>query len=369
MLAIAHALAQQAVGADEGGRDAEAQALYGETLDAFVAALAEAETPELRAVIQQKIRAYLARAEQLAARLSFADIGGHAATKELLLDTLVLQRRQPLLFLGGTWSAVLLYGPPGTGKTKLAEAAASEARLPFQSFTAGNVTNMYLGESEKALKRLFSEAIAAVPCVLFIDEVDALGRARAATDDESSTRIKMELCTQMDRAKAAGLFVLGATNRPWDLDPALLRRFHRHEYIGLPDAAAREAILRARAARLVHALSDADFAALAADAEGASGQEVCDMVIEASAQVLRKAKAARYFQRDADGLLRALADRGCESCADVEGAICGECNAMRARLAGVTDHVSPEPLTLADFRPPKRATVGVELYGDWAKAR
>ena len=145
------------------------------------------------------------------------------------------------------WSGILLYGPPGTGKSFLAKAAASEINATFFSISAADIMSMYQGESEQRVKNLFLRARENKPSIIFVDEIDSLIVARGGpNENESSRRVKTEFLVQMDGVgkEQAGVLVMGATNTPWALDDALIRRFVKRIYIGLPDDAARERMLK-----------------------------------------------------------------------------------------------------------------------------
>jgi vacuolar protein-sorting-associated protein 4 len=151
----------------------------------------------------------------------------------------ILPIKFPQLFQGKRkpWRGILLYGPPGTGKSFLAKAVATEAASTFFSVASSDLVSKWLGESEKLVNNLFTMARQKRPSIVFIDEVDSLCSARGDTESESARRIKTEFLIQMDGVGADmdGILVLGATNLPWGLDKAILRRFERRVYIPLPE--------------------------------------------------------------------------------------------------------------------------------------
>ncbi|XP_077521191.1 peroxisomal ATPase PEX6-like isoform X1 [Amblyomma americanum] len=168
------------------------------------------------------------------------DVGGLADAKRTLTDTLQLPLRHPqLLEAGLKRSGVLLYGPPGTGKTLLAKAVATECALSFLSVKGPELINMYVGQSEENVRAVFARARSAAPCVIFFDELDSLAPNRGRSGDSGGVmdRVVSQLLAEMDGLnKSADVFVIGATNRPDLLDPAILRpgRFDQLLYVGIP---------------------------------------------------------------------------------------------------------------------------------------
>lgn len=176
------------------------------------------------------------------------DIAGLAVAKQTLHEAVILPNLRPDLFTGLRSPArgVLLFGPPGTGKTLLAKAVATESGFVFFSITSSSVTSKYLGEGEKLMRALFSLARERQPAVIFLDEMDALLSVRKENEHEASRRIKTEFMTQVDGAATSGadrLLIMGATNIPWEIDEAVLRRLAKRVYVPLPDAAARRALI------------------------------------------------------------------------------------------------------------------------------
>lgn len=179
--------------------------------------------------------------------VSWDDIAGLADAKRTLQEAVILPHLRPDLYRGlrSPPVGVLLYGPPGTGKTMLAKAVASESGLTFFSVSSSTLTSKWVGDSEKLVKALFEAANEHDNAAIFLDELDALLSKRGDSEHEASRRLKTQFLVCLDgisSSDARTLFI-GATNRPWDLDDALLRRLPRRILIPLPDATARRAML------------------------------------------------------------------------------------------------------------------------------
>ncbi|KAJ1430073.1 putative ATPase [Ochromonadaceae sp. CCMP2298] len=182
-------------------------------------------------------------------QIRWDDIAGLGLAKQTLQEAVILPALRPDLFTGlrAPPKGVLLFGPPGTGKTMLAKAVASESDCTFFCISASAVTSKYMGEGEKLMKTLFCAARQRQPSVLFFDEIDALLSARKEGEHEASRRIKTEFMTQVDGASTCAgdrLLVMAATNLPWAIDEAALRRLARRIYVPLPDAQTRSALLQ-----------------------------------------------------------------------------------------------------------------------------
>ena len=176
--------------------------------------------------------------------MAFTDVVSLDSAKRLLKEAVVMPLKYPQLFTGllSPWCGILLFGPPGTGKTMLAKAVASECNTTFFNISASSIVSKYRGDSEKLIRVLFELARYHEPSTVFMDEIDSIMSHRGGGDGgggehEGSRRMKTELLIQMD-GLASGLahvFVLAASNLPWDLDPALLRRLEKRVLVPLPD--------------------------------------------------------------------------------------------------------------------------------------
>jgi katanin p60 ATPase-containing subunit A1 len=199
--------------------------------------------------------------------VSWEQIAGLAQVKRLLRQNLVFLPMRPDIARGqlAPWKSVLFYGPPGTGKTFLAKAVATECRRTFFNITSATITSKWHGESEKLVASVFDLADQMAPSTVFFDEVDAVASQRGGdAEHEASRRMKAMLLTRLEGIDSASdnpaVFVLAATNFPWDLDEALLRRFQKRIYIPLPDADGRAMILNMHLADLVEDFAFRDWA-------------------------------------------------------------------------------------------------------------
>lgn len=182
------------------------------------------------------------------------DIEGLHEVKQILVENIVYPQLNPQLFSGirAPDTGILFYGPPGNGKTLLAKAVATECKCQFFSISASSLVQKHMGESEKLMKTLFAVARLQAPSVIFFDEIDSMLTKRGETEHEASRRLKTEFLVQVDGVGAGSkdhanpqVLIIGATNRPMDLDEAALRRLTKRIYITLPDEVARKgAILK-----------------------------------------------------------------------------------------------------------------------------
>lgn len=206
------------------------------------------------------------------------DVAGLDAAKEALKEAVILPARFPQLFTGKRrpWKGILLYGPPGTGKSYLAKAVATEADATFFAVSSSDLVSKWQGESERLVRSLFEMARENRPAIIFIDEIDSLCSNRSEGESDSTRRIKTEFLVQMQGVGNShdGLLVLGATNVPWELDPAMRRRFEKRIYIPLPEPHARAKMFPLNLGDTPNDLSEADFDRLADMSEGYSGSDI-----------------------------------------------------------------------------------------------
>ncbi|MBD9339892.1 MAG: ATP-dependent metallopeptidase FtsH/Yme1/Tma family protein [[Ruminococcus] lactaris] len=236
--------------------------------------------------------------------ITFNDVAGEDEAKELLTEIVdFLHNPKKYQEIGAICpKGALLVGPPGTGKTLLAKAVAGEANVPFFSMSGSEFVEMFVGMGASKVRDLFKQANEKAPCIVFIDEIDTIGKKRDNAgyggNDEREQTLN-QLLTELDGFDASkGVVILAATNRPDSLDPALLRpgRFDRRIPVELPDLKGREEILKVHAKK-VRLGDDIDFNAIARAASGASGAELANMVNEAA---LRAVRENRKFVTQAD---------------------------------------------------------------------
>ncbi len=229
--------------------------------------------------------------------IHFSDVAGEDEAKESLAEIVdYLHNPQKYTEAGASMpKGVLLVGPPGTGKTMLAKAVAGEANVPFFSISGSEFVEMFVGMGASKVRDLFKQAKEKAPCIVFIDEIDAIGQKRNSTgtggNDEREQTLN-QLLTEMDGFEGnTGVIILAATNRPESLDPALTRpgRFDRRVPVELPDLAGREAILRVHAKKIKMA-QDVDLHTIARMASGASGAELANIINEATLRAVRNGR-------------------------------------------------------------------------------
>jgi len=294
--------------------------------------------------------------------IKWDDVAGLEGAKSTLKEAVILPQKFPQLFTGERrpWVGILLYGPPGTGKSFLAKAVATEAESTFFSVSSSDLVSKWQGESERLVKQLFEMAREHSPAIIFIDEIDSLCGSRTEGENDSTRRIKTEFLVQMDGVKkggpAARVLVLGATNTPWSLDPAMRRRFEKRIYIPLPEEEARETMFRLNVGKTPNSLTDADFRQLGHRTDGYSGADISIAVRTALMEPLRVAQQAKFFRVDKDGMFLPLRDDPpCPRCpmklssdapsSSAGGAKCASCGAVRISLFDV----EPSKLKVPDI--------------------
>lgn len=224
--------------------------------------------------------------------VAWEDIAGLESAKSTFLEAIIMPLRRPDLFTGvrSPPRGVLLFGPPGTGKTLIARSIASQAKAKFFSINPSSLTSKWVGEAEKLVKTLFAVAAAHQPAIIFIDEVDSLLSKRSGNENESTLRLKNEFLIHLDGAASneeVRLLVIGATNRPQELDEAVRRRFVRRLYVPLPTKEARQKIIEKILRQVKHSLDATEINELAELTDGYSGADVDSLCRYASMAPLR----------------------------------------------------------------------------------
>jgi vacuolar protein-sorting-associated protein 4 len=216
----------------------------------------------------------------------WTDIAGLEISKQSLREAIVLPILKPQLFVGARkpWSGILLFGPPGCGKTLLAKAAATECKATFFSVSSAELLSKWLGESEKLISSLFKVARIKAPSLIFMDEIDSVATRRGeGNEGGGERRVKTQLLSEIQGIKSTHdkiMLVLGATNRPWDIDTAMLSRFEKKVYVPLPDMVARAGIFKIHTAGINSDLTDEDYVELAVRSEGYSGRDISNVCRE-----------------------------------------------------------------------------------------
>lgn len=235
--------------------------------------------------------------------VAWDDVAGLEGAKEALKEAVILPVKFKQFFVGKRkpWKGILLYGPPGTGKSFLAKAVATEANCKFFSVSSSDLVSKWQGESERLVRNLFEMAREAKHAIIFIDEIDSLAGNRSEGEADSVRRIKTEFLVQMDgvgkTADDEQILVLGATNIPWELDPAMRRRFEKRVYIPLPDAPARATMFKLNLGKeMANSITEEQFQILGRNAEGCSGADISIVTREALMEPVRKCQMAHFFR-------------------------------------------------------------------------
>mmetsp|Transcript_148734 Transcript_148734/g.477653 ORF Transcript_148734/g.477653 Transcript_148734/m.477653 type:complete len:549 (-) Transcript_148734:21-1667(-) len=297
--------------------------------------------------------------------VSWDSIVGLSHAKALLKEAVVMPLKYPQLFTGllAPWKGVLLFGPPGTGKTLLAKAVATECETTFFNISASTVVSKWRGDSEKLVRVLFDLAKFHQPSTIFIDELDSLMSARGGGDSEheGSRRMKTELLIQMDgllRDTQDQVFLLAASNLPWDLDSAMLRRLEKRVLVNLPSPQAREAMFRAS---LPEGFAESlDYKRLSGLTEEWSGSDIRLLCKEAAMHPLRRLmadieKAEATPAQDARSNRRKAADKASGKADAVAAAI------AELKIGAVTDADVERALQTVHRAP----AAHLDKYVDW----
>ena len=318
--------ARKAISLDKAGRFKEAVEHYMKAASLLIELSKMTSDPRLRRIYVERAEAYITRCEQIRERpettealeaisapeeivkelppelagaviverpeITWDDIGGLDGAKELLMEAVVWPLLKPELFKGPRepWKGILLFGPPGCGKTLLAKAVAGQCKATFFNVSAATIMSKWLGESEKNVRLLFEAARKAAPSVIFVDEVDSLLSARAADEIGGERRVKTQFLVELDGLRSRpgeNVVIMGATNRPWDLDPAMVRRFERRIFVPLPDKEAREEIFRIHL-KGIELGPDVDIGELAELTVGYTGSDIRLVCREAAMEPVRE---------------------------------------------------------------------------------
>ncbi|CAF0913628.1 unnamed protein product [Adineta steineri] len=223
---------------------------------------------------------------------TWSDIAGLNEAKRSITEIVVWPMQRPDIFTGlrRPPKGLLLFGPPGTGKTLIGKCIASQSKATFFCVSSSSLTSKWHGESEKLVRALFAVARSRQPSVIFIDEVDSLLQERSENEDESTRRIKTEFLVQIDGASTQGeerILLIGATNRPQELDSAARRRFVKRIYIPLPEASARQAIISNLLKDQKHTLTDSDIEHICTLTDGFSGADMHSLCHDAALGPIR----------------------------------------------------------------------------------
>ncbi|KAJ9188424.1 hypothetical protein P3X46_003783 [Hevea brasiliensis] len=221
------------------------------------------------------------------------DVAGLEKAKQSLMEMVILPTKRRDLFTGIRRPArgLLLFGPPGNGKTMLAKAVASESQATFFNVSASSLTSKWVGEAEKLVRTLFMVAISRQPSVIFMDEIDSIMSTRLANENDASRRLKSEFLIQFDGVTSNTndlVIVIGATNKPQELDDAVLRRLVKRIYVPLPDKNVRRLLLKHKLKGQAFSLPDGDLERLVRETEGYSGSDLQALCEEAAMMPIRE---------------------------------------------------------------------------------
>jgi len=220
--------------------------------------------------------------------VKFSEVKGLRDVKQALFETIIMPISRPDIFTGirAPPRGLLFFGPPGNGKTMIAKAVASECNSTFFSISASSLVSKYVGDSEQLMKALFALARERAPSIVFIDEIDAILKSRSENEQESSRRLKTEFLVQFDGVAAssddARVLVIGATNLPWELDEAALRRFPKRYEVPLPDIDTRKHLLKSIEKKVKVRISSGEMSKLVEHTKGYSCSDIAELCKDAA---------------------------------------------------------------------------------------
>jgi vacuolar protein-sorting-associated protein 4 len=305
-------IVQEAIIADNAKDYDNAFKLYMKSFEWFELTLRYEKNPRTFEKVKQKLEEYIVRAEEIkkttmtespsssssytaikCPNVNWDDIAGLNEAKAILRQTVVMPIKFPSAFQDiKPWTGILLYGPPGTGKSMLAKAVATESNYCFISVSASDLVSKYLGDGERQVKKLFESAREQKPAIIFVDEIESMCSQRDESTHEASTRLLTEFLIQLDGVgnDSSGVLLLAATNLPWLLDAAMIRRLQQKIYIALPDANARLALF-SKCAGVKRPKR------LAQRTEGYSGSDISIVINRAKMTPLRIVESSTHFKR------------------------------------------------------------------------
>lgn len=314
--------------------------------------------------------------------LSWDDVAGLEDAKQSLKEAVIIPLKFPQLFNKESkrkpWKGILLYGSPGCGKSFLAKVVASVSNASFFSISSSDIVSKWQGESEKAIKNLFKQARENAPAVIFIDEIDSMCGERSDGENESSRRIKTEFLVQMEGVGSNNnnVLVLGATNTPWSLDPAMRRRFEKRIYIPLPDFKARKAIIKSY---LNNMFTDVDIDEIVHKTNGFSGSDISVLMRDVLMGPVRRCQHAKQFIKNKHG--KYIPCDNYPNCANCPlnlhddksvGKQCEICGATCITLYDINeDELEIPPITTQDIKTSMKSisksvsSQDLERYDDW----
>jgi spastin len=235
--------------------------------------------------------------------VTFDDVVGMSYLKQMISEIIILPTIRPDLFTGilQPQRGILLFGPPGTGKTMIAKAIASECKSTFFNISASSLTSKYVGESEKTVRSLFKIAYQKAPSIIFIDEIDSVLSKRSENDNDAAKRLKTEFLIQFDGLGSnsnAKLLVIAATNRPMDLDDALLRRLPKRVYCAPLDEKGRFEFIRKVINQVDNCLTDDEIKTIAKKTAGYSNSDLQELCKEAAFEPVRELSSEQILKLD-----------------------------------------------------------------------
>ena len=289
-------------------------------------------------------------------RVTFDMIAGLEEAKRNIVDTFVLPIIAPDTYKEygiKCWKGLLLFGPPGTGKTMFAKATACEMNCAFVSVSCSDILTKWVGSSEEKVKELFNDARSKAPCIIFMDEIDALLSTRDDSGSSVSQNVKTEFISQIDGVMSdttKPVFILGATNYPENIDSAMRRRLEKRIYIPLPDYNARVSMFKTKLADTIQQVSDEEIGRLSMETDGFSGADIESIMNTAKIAKLRQLTDCKKFVKRAGEDKWAICDS--QASCDSEGTVVKECTFQSLG----EEHVKRPPILFCDLEKATKLT-------------